>query len=114
MELIDKRMNLQEDSNRKLEARVEQIQKDTQLMFKTHSYSIHNLEVQMGQIANALTSRSQGNLPSNTETNSREHVKAITLRNGKELAQPKESKLIKLEHTKIDDSSKEAGHKEDS
>ena len=49
-----------------------------------------NLEVQMGQMANILTERQQGSLPSNSEKNPRgegkEHVKAITLRSGKELA----------------------------
>ena len=48
MDMMDKKMTCYEDFNRKLEARVEQIQKDTQLMFKTHSSSIHNLEVQLG------------------------------------------------------------------
>ena len=91
MDMMDKKMTCYEDFNRKLEARVEQIQKDTQLMFKTRSSSIHNLEVQLGQIANALTSRNQGNLPSNTETNPREQVKAISLRSGKNLSQPKET-----------------------
>ena len=51
---------------------------------KNHSSSIHNIEVQLGQLANAVAIRGQGNLPSNTETNPRD-VKAITLRNGKEL-----------------------------
>ena len=44
----------------------------------------------MGQIANILTKRQQGTLPSNSEVNPRregdEHVKAVTLRSGKELA----------------------------
>ena len=43
----------------------------------------------MGQIANILTERQQGSLPSNSEKNPRgegkEHVKAITLRSGREL-----------------------------
>ena len=51
---------------------------------KNHSSSIHNIEVQLGQLANAMTIREQGNLPSNTETNPRD-VKAITLQSGKEL-----------------------------
>ena len=44
----------------------------------------------MGQMANLLTERHQGSLPSNSEINPRregkEHVKAITLRSGRELA----------------------------
>ena len=83
-------------------------------MFKTHSSSIHNLEVQIGQIANALTSRNQGNLPSNAETNPREQVKAISLRSGKNLAQPKETISNKPAKTKIDDSSEEAVYKKKS
>ena len=43
----------------------------------------------MGQMANLLTERQPGSLPSNSEVNPRrdgnEHVKAITLRSGKEL-----------------------------
>ena len=44
----------------------------------------------MGKMANILTERQQGSLPSNSEKNhkgdGREHVKAITLRSGSELA----------------------------
>ena len=44
----------------------------------------------MGQMANLLAERQPGSLPSNSEVNPRregnEHVKAITLRSGKELA----------------------------
>ena len=51
---------------------------------------LRNLEVQMGQMANLLTERKSGSLPSNSEVNPRqegnEHVKAVTLRSGKELA----------------------------
>ena len=46
-----------------------------------------NVEVQLGQIANAINPRNQGVLPSKTEINPREHVKAITLRSGKELSE---------------------------
>ena len=50
---------------------------------------LRNLEVQMGQMANLLTEKQQGSLPSNSEVNPRqegnEHVKAITLRSGREL-----------------------------
>ena len=50
---------------------------------------LRNLEVQMGQMANLLTKRQSGSLPSNSEVNLRregnEHVKAVTLRSGREL-----------------------------
>ena len=53
---------------------------------------LRNLEVQMGQIATLLTKRQQGSLPSNAKANSRregkEHVKAITLRSGREFVAP--------------------------
>ena len=51
---------------------------------------LRNLEVKMGQMTNLLTERQSGSLPSNSEVNLRregnEHVKAITLRSGRELA----------------------------
>ena len=47
--------------------------------------SLRNLENQVGQLANNLSRRPQGGLPSNTEKNSREKVNAVTLRSGKEL-----------------------------
>ena len=51
---------------------------------------LRNLEVQMGQMANLFTESQPGSLPSNSEVNPRregnEHVKAVTLRSGGELA----------------------------
>ena len=51
---------------------------------------LRNLEVQMGHMANLLTERQSGSLPSNSEVNSRregnEHVKVVMLRSGRELA----------------------------
>ena len=43
------------------------------------------MEVQLGQITNQLSRRPYGNLPSNTEKNLREELKAITLKNGREI-----------------------------
>ena len=51
---------------------------------KNHSSSIHNIEVQLGRLANAMGIRAHGNLPSTTESNPKE-LKAITLRSGKEV-----------------------------
>ena len=48
--------------------------------------SIRNLENQVGQLATAMNSRSQGSLPSKTEDPRRkgnEHCKVINLRSGK-------------------------------
>ena len=59
---------------------------------------LRNLEVQMGQMANLLTERQPSSLPSNSKVNPRregnEHVKAITLRSGKELAIQGKSSVI--------------------
>ena len=60
----------------------------TDTTLQNQAASIRNLEVQMGQISNLLTARPQGSLPSNTETNPREHLKAVTLRSGKMLKEP--------------------------
>ena len=47
----------------------------------------HNksLEMQLGQLIEAINSQSQDNLPSKTEVSSKEHCKAVTLRSGKQL-----------------------------
>ena len=58
--------------------------------FNNQVVKLRNLEVQMGQMANLLTKRQPGSLPSNSEVNLRregnEHVKAITLRSCREMA----------------------------
>ncbi|XP_062075372.1 uncharacterized protein LOC133779425 [Humulus lupulus] len=48
-------------------------------MTETRS-SVRNLETLVGQLANMLNNRPQGNLPSNTEVNPKEQCQAITLR----------------------------------
>ena len=68
---------------------------------------LRNLEVQMGQMANLLTERQQGSLPSNSEINPRgegkEHVKAITLRSGRELATRGQPPVVREEETEVVD-----------
>lgn len=91
MDMILTKMNQQDEATKRLEGKFEQLHQDTQLMFKNHSSSIYNLEVQVGQLANSLSSRNQGALPSNTKKNPKEQVKAITLRSGIELQPPKKS-----------------------
>ncbi|XP_062114339.1 uncharacterized protein LOC133825404 [Humulus lupulus] len=56
-------------------------------MTETRS-SIRNLEMQVGQLANMLQSKPQGNFPSNTEVNPKEQCNAISLRSGKKLEEP--------------------------
>ena len=59
---------------------------------------LRNLEVQMGQMANLLTERHQGSLPSNLNIKPRgegkEYCKAITLRSGTEVTAPGPSPMI--------------------
>ncbi|XP_071940114.1 uncharacterized protein [Coffea arabica] len=59
-----------------------------------------NVEVQIGQIASSLNNRNQGELPSKTEVNPKEHVKAITLRSGKQLEDPPVMEVEKDENEK--------------
>ena len=62
-------------------------QQATQL--NNQAAQLRSLEEQMGQMENLLTERQPGSLPSNSEVNPRrdgnEHVKAVTLRSGKDL-----------------------------
>ena len=78
MDVMSTKMNQQDESQKRMEQ-----------MIRNHSSSTHNLEVQMGQLANSLAIRNQGALPSNTEKNPKEQVKAITLRSGTEIQTPK-------------------------
>ncbi|XP_019052130.1 PREDICTED: uncharacterized protein LOC109114251 [Nelumbo nucifera] len=54
-------------------------------IFQNQEASIKNLENQVGQLAQMISARIPGTLPSNIEVNPREQVQAITLRSGKEL-----------------------------
>ncbi|KAG9446838.1 hypothetical protein H6P81_012966 [Aristolochia fimbriata] len=54
---------------------------------KNQEASIRNLEIQVGQLANVISGRYKGTLPSNSETNPKEQIKAITLRSGKVLGE---------------------------
>ena len=61
----------------------------------------------MGQMATLLTERQQCSLPSNLEINPRdevkEHIKAITLRSGRELATPGQPPVVREVETKVVD-----------
>ena len=61
----------------------------------------------MGQMANLLTERQKGSLPSNSEVKSRgegkEHVKAITLRSGRELGTSGQPPIIREVETEVID-----------
>ncbi|GKV38977.1 hypothetical protein SLEP1_g46823 [Rubroshorea leprosula] len=56
-----------------------------EIRFQNQDAAIQNIEMQLGQIADMVSRRVQGGLPSNSEKNPREQLKAITLRSGKEL-----------------------------
>ena len=68
---------------------------------------LRNLEVQMGQMANLLTKRQHGSLPSNSKANPRgkgkEYCKAITLRSGRELEIPGQQPTVKESKIKEQD-----------
>ena len=70
--------------------------KTTQL--NNQAIQLRNLKVQMDQMANLLTERQRGALPSNSKVNPRqegnEHVKVVTLRSGKELIVPRQPPVI--------------------
>ena len=64
MSKIDTRMDVQDATQKKLETRMEQIAQNSQA-------AIHNLEVQVGQLAKVVQERQQGSLPSKIEINPR-------------------------------------------
>ncbi|XP_019240836.1 PREDICTED: uncharacterized protein LOC109220827 [Nicotiana attenuata] len=55
---------------------------------ESQNSSLKNLEIQLSQLAALVSEKIQGPLLSNTEKNSKEHLKAITLRSSKELDEP--------------------------
>ncbi|XP_022865846.1 uncharacterized protein LOC111385660 [Olea europaea var. sylvestris] len=74
-----------EDMFGKFMERTNQYMEKTEITLQNQNAVIKNLETQMGQMAIALTGRAQGNLPSNSEINPKEHAKAITTRSGVQL-----------------------------
>ncbi|XP_027150322.1 uncharacterized protein LOC113750559 [Coffea eugenioides] len=62
-----------------------------------------NVKVQIGQIASSLNNRNQGELPNKMEVNPKEHVKAVTLRSGKQLKDPpvSEGTIIDVKNGKL-------------
>lgn len=57
----------------------------TETRMQNQDASIRGLEHQVGQLAKLISNRELGALPSDTEKNPKEHVKAIELRSGKVL-----------------------------
>ena len=61
IDVMSTKMNQQDEAQKRMEQ-----------MIRNYSSSIHNLDIQMGQLANSLATRNQGALPSNTEKNPKE------------------------------------------
>ncbi|GLU07084.1 hypothetical protein SLE2022_240580 [Rubroshorea leprosula] len=76
----ESRFQSQETATKSLEAAVQ-----------NQGASIRNLEVQVGQLASVVSGRAQGALPSSTEKNPKEQVKAVTLRSGKQIGDEESS-----------------------
>ncbi|XP_070022082.1 uncharacterized protein [Nicotiana sylvestris] len=62
--------------------------KATDEKVESQSSAIKNLEIQMSQLATLMSEQIKGDLPSNTEKNPKEHLKAISLQSGKTLDDP--------------------------
>ncbi|XP_073153332.1 uncharacterized protein [Henckelia pumila] len=64
----------------------------TETRMQNQDASIKNLENQIGKLAKSISSKDQGTLPSDTEKNPKEQVKAIELRSGKTVEPEPKSK----------------------
>ncbi|XP_061361020.1 uncharacterized protein LOC133304948 [Gastrolobium bilobum] len=87
------------DTSSMLEGMMKDYMTRSDAIIHNQAASIKNLETQVGQLAEALRSRPQGTLPSNTEVlkkNGAEQVNAISLRSGKAkaLGQVEEEKVV--------------------
>ncbi|XP_027351012.1 uncharacterized protein LOC113862053 [Abrus precatorius] len=81
---LEKKSNLEELMTKFIQTSESRFQ-STETALRNQQASIHNLEIQLGQISRLLSKRPQGSLPGNTETNPREQVNAVTLRSGRTL-----------------------------
>ncbi|KAI3773692.1 hypothetical protein L1987_48222 [Smallanthus sonchifolius] len=73
-------------SNKMIEQQIQRNEERFQkheVEMRSQKASMQTTENQVGQIAQLLSERQQGSLPSNTVANPNAHVKAITLRSGK-------------------------------
>ncbi|XP_073137231.1 uncharacterized protein [Henckelia pumila] len=76
-----------------LEQMMQKFISSTETRMQNQDASIKNLENQIGKLAKSISSRDQGTLPSDTEKNPKEQVKAIELRSGKTVEpEPKSEK----------------------
>ncbi|CAL9018499.1 unnamed protein product [Prunus brigantina] len=104
----EKKINL-EDALAQLTMSTTQFMTETKTQFQNQSASIRNLEVQVGQLANVLSGRNQGVLPSQPEINpkNQEQVMAITIREKKQVNIVVDLEKEKLEKEKEAEKSQE-------
>ncbi|XP_050207516.1 uncharacterized protein LOC126656934 [Mercurialis annua] len=91
--------NRNQDDGSKLDKildRFEKFEAEARQKDKNQATAFHHLEVQISQLATSIQGRNQGGLPSTTETNPKEQVKAVELRSGKALNDPHGKKPIKV------------------
>ncbi|KAJ4720877.1 DNA-directed DNA polymerase [Melia azedarach] len=108
----EKKVNL-EEALTQLTVNTSKFMIRTETTLQNQAAFIRNLEVQVGQLASMMTERHQGSLPSNTETNPREHVNAITLQSGKKLEEPKDKMKEQKREQHESSSSNQAKTEED-
>ncbi|XP_019160769.1 PREDICTED: uncharacterized protein LOC109157326 [Ipomoea nil] len=75
-EMFMQYMASQDTMMKKMDAKIDKVAQSNQA-------SIHNLEVQVGQLAKLVAEKDRGKFPSTTEINPREGAMAVTLRSGK-------------------------------
>ncbi|KAJ9557907.1 hypothetical protein OSB04_012521 [Centaurea solstitialis] len=95
---------LHPDSSPSLEAMMKGFITQTQTIINQQNTALRNLETQVSQLAQQQSNRAMGTLPSNTEVPrapGKEHVKAITLRDGKSLGEPVFGPQTKAEFEKM-------------
>nr|GMC64601.1 Integrase, catalytic core [Ipomoea batatas] len=95
-EMFMQYMSSQDTMMKKLDAKIDKVAQSSQA-------SIHNLEVQVGQLAKLVAEKDRGKFPSATEINPREGAMAVTLRSGKmlnEVLKEKEQLTVEKESDK--------------
>ncbi|XP_019173895.1 PREDICTED: uncharacterized protein LOC109169467 [Ipomoea nil] len=90
-EMFMQYMASQDTMMKKMDAKIDKFAQSSQA-------SIHNLEVQVGQLAKLVAEKDRGKFPSTTEINPREGAMAVTLRSGKILNEVlKENEPMRVE-----------------
>ncbi|KAL0366683.1 UNVERIFIED_CONTAM: hypothetical protein Sradi_3558400 [Sesamum radiatum] len=75
--------------------------------FQNQDASIRNLEVQIGQLVSIVSGRKEGQLPSDTEKNSREQVNAISVRNDRAIGSEAPKEQVEEVQAKKEEESQE-------